>query len=122
MGIDLSGHQFGVSQQFLIAPGDMYQQIPHEMHSVTLSPRRHHCGDRGLEAFVFVGDDQPDWFQTAVRQRSEELGPTLPGFAGDDIQPNTSRRPSELTPKAIKTATDRTCPSRRTFKLVVSSQ
>lgn len=94
----------------------MGQHIAGEMNPAALPGGAQHLGDRCLDAFVSIGDDQLDTSEAApgqLRRNSVQIG------SASEVpisMPSTSRRPSALTPTAMMTATQTMRPPRRTFR------
>jgi len=116
LGVVLSegGGDEGGDDAATLAAG-MGEHIAHEVDPATLPGRAEHLGDRRLDAFVSIGDDQLDpcrprrvsFLRKVVQKGSASDGPIS--------SPRTSRRPSLLTPTATITATETMRPAWRTF-------
>ena len=58
----------------------MGQDIAHEVDAAALPGGAEHLGDRGLDAFVSVGDDQLDASEAAPGELAQEGGPERLGL------------------------------------------
>src|SRR4051812_20351668 len=59
----------------MLGLGHMSQGIAHEVHPAALPAGLEDLGNGGFEAFVSVGDDELDAFQTALFERAQEAEP-----------------------------------------------
>jgi Transposase IS116/IS110/IS902 family len=92
------------------------QRVAREVYAAALPCRTQHLGGGGFEAFVSVGDHQlapRSPRRGSLRRKSVQ---NVSASEGQISTPNTSCRPSPLTPMAITTAAETMRPPRRTFR------
>lgn len=71
------------------------QYVAHEVDPATLPGAGQHLGDGGLDAFVGVGDDEPDPAQTAPGQATRRHAvQKVSASEGPTVISNASRRPT----------------------------
>ena len=92
------------------------QGVPHQVDAAALPGGAEDAGDRLLEAFVGIGDDQLHAFQAAPDQALEEARPERLRLRRADLSPMISRRPSVLAATAIIAATETIRPPSRTLR------
>jgi hypothetical protein len=94
----------------------MSQDVAHEVNAASLPRGVQNLGDGSLQPLVGIRDDELDAAQAPPGELAR--GQSVQKVSASDVpiaRPNTSRRPSPLTPTARITATETTWPSRRAF-------
>ena len=82
-GLAQGGRDHGV-----LGLGDSRQGVSHPVDPASLPRGAQRLGDRGLEAFMGVGDDQFYAAKPTTKKAFEEKRPERLGFAGSDVQPH----------------------------------
>src|SRR5262245_17026756 len=65
----------------------MGREVAHEVDAAALPGGMRHLGDRGLQPFVGIGDDELDAAQAAAGKLAQEPGPEGFGLRGANGQP-----------------------------------